>query len=532
MIAKYCCKDHQKKDWSGHKKVCGKQKKQQAAPNSCDARLSHQSVQTFIDTKAMRMYQGSFETFGRKIFERFNAKDPILIFASKITQNLLPGDMHDPQVRQLQIQMLTASPVVPVLDEIFRGFPFEGAFEIDQKNDGVRPKTNAGFNLLEYASTFAQAVYEGFYKGLVGPLGSLSHKSTTFKKDILARPTIAGKHPPVFVIGLARSGTSVLQLLLSMDPAARAPLNWEYRSSPSFQTAKDRIKHYQRKYTPPEDHQRALELSAEHPAEDTILGEGCGGIEFSSEDDEARSWNNWAAGVPNKSGKNEGRDLLAFFCAHRMAIRLLETQSPPPSSHWVFKDPTHLGYNLSTILQVYPNARFVWSHRNFTDIVGSYLNGAALPAEQIQQDSLPRDLILALASDLQQGMAFRTTGRYEAKDLRGVARSHYKSASSQVLSSQEDRFQDIFLEDLLKDPVLELQRLYTNWGLGKMSPEHIQRIETWKASKHQRSSFSYPSEHMGAIMEVMPFVSSYFQRFPRACPKNVVILPGASGTFL
>lgn len=102
-----------------------------------------------------------------------------------------------------------------------------------------------------------------------------------------------------------------------------------------------------------------------------------------------------------------------------------------------------------------------------------------------------------------------------------LAKSTGDTHNSKYPCVSRGSLQDVFMEDLLKDPVAELQRLYTNWGLGKMSPEYIARVESWKASKHQRSSFAYPTEQMGAIMEVMPFISPYFQRFPRASKKNV-----------
>ena len=186
----------------------------------------------------------------------------------------------------------------------------------------------------------------------------------------------------------------------------------------------------------------------------------------------------------------------------------------------MFKDPSHLGCNLGAILKVYPNARFVWIHRNITDVVGSFLKGAA--ATNKLHDWVPESAIYALAADLQQGYAFRTKGRYEEQDLRGVSRTN---CSALPATSQEDRFQDVFLEDLIEDPVAELQKLYKHWGM-EMSSDHIQLVNAWATGKTKRSPFSYPKhQHMDTIVKVMPYISSYFERFPRSSPKNVIILP-------
>ena len=87
---------------------------------------------------------------------------------------------------------------------------------------------------MTLAPLFAEGVYEAFMKDLVGPLGWLPYENKTFKVDLLSQSSLAGKHAPIFVVGLVWSGTSVLQLLLSMDSATRTPKNWEFRFLSSF----------------------------------------------------------------------------------------------------------------------------------------------------------------------------------------------------------------------------------------------------------------------------------------------------------
>ena len=175
------------------------------------------------------------------------------------------------------------------------------------------------------APEFAKAVYEAFYRDLISPLGSKpSLRTLSFKDDILSRPSISGKNPPIFVIGLARSGTSILQRLLSMDPNARTPLNWEFHTPSSFLSKEDRIKRFGG--LEPSNHPRELEMAADHPAEDTELSQLCGGAGFMPEGQVGQEWSTWTMSK---------RDVVAFFCAHRMVVRLLEKQSSPPSSHWV-----------------------------------------------------------------------------------------------------------------------------------------------------------------------------------------------------
>jgi len=60
-------------------------------------------------------------------------------------------------------------------------------------------------------------------------------------RDRETYPEIDGQEirEPLFIVGLPRSGTTLLHILLAADPAHRAPLTWEVMS-PSPPTSKDR----------------------------------------------------------------------------------------------------------------------------------------------------------------------------------------------------------------------------------------------------------------------------------------------------
>lgn len=123
---------------------------------------------------------------------------------------------------------------------------------------------------------------------------------------------------------------------------------------------------------------------------------------------------------------------------------------------------------------------------------------------------------IGLARELVQGYAFQTTGKYEEKDIRGDGHTSYVSEPV----CQEDRFQDVFMDDLLEDPCAVLHELYRGWGL-EMSAEHVRRVQAWHTSEDKRLPISYAGDHMGTILPLVGSLAPYFQRFPKASPKNL-----------
>ena len=61
-------------------------------------------------------------------------------------------------------------------------------------------------------------------------------------------------------------------------------------------------------------------------------------------------------------------DMRETYRYHRRVLRLLQWHCPP--TLWHLKTPVHM-FALDALVEAYPNARFLWSHRDPTKVLGS-----------------------------------------------------------------------------------------------------------------------------------------------------------------
>jgi hypothetical protein len=161
---------------------------------------------------------------------------------------------------------------------------------------------------------------------------------------------------PLFIVGLPRSGTTLLHTLLAADPEHRVPLTWEVMT-PSPPTGEDRRQRIRRanqscnclNWLAP-TFRRVHPLGAELPQE-------CVGLmtpTFLSDQFDTMYY------VPSYRAWFLQQDLLPAYQYHRRFLQHLQFRLS--ASRWVLKAPTHM-FALPTLLSVYPDALFVHAHR-------------------------------------------------------------------------------------------------------------------------------------------------------------------------
>src|SRR5215470_17365039 len=169
---------------------------------------------------------------------------------------------------------------------------------------------------------------------------------------------------PLFIVGLPRSGTSVLHRLLAADPAHRSPLMWEVRS-PSPPTRKDERRRIQRatqscnffNWLVP-TFRYVHTVGAEIPQECVSLMTPT----FLSDQFDAMYY------VPSYRAWFFRQDLRPAYEYHRRFLQHLQFRLP--GSRWILKAPTHM-FALPALLSVYPDALFVQTHRTPVDAMAS-----------------------------------------------------------------------------------------------------------------------------------------------------------------
>ena len=264
---------------------------------------------------------------------------------------------------------------------------------------------------------------------------------------------------PWVIVGLPRTGTTLLSFLLGLDPFARALLTWEAASPvppPTLAEASTdpRIAEAAKQFTQLENLSPALQ--AMHPT-GPMLPQECVPLHML----DLRSLGlETTAFVPSYGRWLDGCDMAPAYEQHRLALQVL--QSAQPTERWVLKTPNHL-WCLPTLLDFYPDARVVWSHRD----PGKVVTSVASLVNTIQRMGAARrdprpvaeEWLAKLESGLDKGMAFD-----EKADAGWCHHLQYSA--------------------LMRDPKAAMRALYAHFG-ETLSPLHERRIEAWMRDRPQ-----------------------------------------------
>lgn len=245
---------------------------------------------------------------------------------------------------------------------------------------------------------------------------------------------------PVFVIGLPRTGTTALSQLVAADPQFRSLRLWESSSPcPPPESASE--------HTDPRiaDTEAGLEMMNQmfplmqtmHHEEATtatecqdLLGMSFRTVHFDG-----------FGRVPSYLEWVTDCDMRGTYRYHRRVLRLLQWHCPPHL--WHLKTPVHM-FALEALLEAYPNARFLWSHRDPAKVLGSVCS----LIHYCRSWSSDRDDALELGP--------------EQLDRWWLAVSRAMDFRSRV---GDERFADLSFADLQVDPVGALATAFEQIGI-------------------------------------------------------------------
>lgn len=212
------------------------------------------------------------------------------------------------------------------------------------------------------------------------PFGALAAK-TLFERTMYNRlkveqafkadPSIADIEikEPVFIIGMPRTGTSILHALLHEDPDNRSPLAWECLlpyPAPTPENFDDNeqlntvIKEFDQLFKLVPDFQKKHHMSAISPQECI----GIDALDFNSFQTSAQfyipSYMEWINNQANK---------LITMKWHKRFLQYLQSGGVS-GKRWLLKTPIHM-MRLEELFTVYPDARILMTHRNPVKVVPS-----------------------------------------------------------------------------------------------------------------------------------------------------------------
>ncbi len=247
---------------------------------------------------------------------------------------------------------------------------------------------------------------------------------------------------PIFILGLPRTGTTILFNLLALDPTTRAPLSWEverpcpppreasYTSDPRIESMEKQFANLS-KLAP--DLYAIHEFGAELPQECVaITGHEFQSVQFFIIFD-----------VPRYQAWADKQSFVPALQFHRRFLQHL--QSEYALERWVLKTPGHLAA-IEELLEVYPDACVVHTHRDPVDVMPS-LASLSFTLRDMNSDYTDRHRVGRQQTDLWSQHLQRAVQARE----RLRARSH--------------QFIDIHFEDIVKDPVEVIGRIYAHFEI-------------------------------------------------------------------
>src|SRR5260370_16694017 len=258
------------------------------------------------------------------------------------------------------------------------------------------------------------------------------------ERDRRIYPEIAQQtiREPLFIVGLPRSGTTLLHILLAADPAHRAPLTWEVMS-PSPPSSKDR---------PRLIRQAARNLAMLRWMAPTCESVHATGAELPQEcvslmsqtfmSDQFDTMYN----VPTYRAWFFNQDLRSAYEFYRRSMQHLQFRKS--AERWVLKAPAHM-FAAPALLSTYPDARFVQIHRD--------------PMEAVVSVSSLVTILRRVFSDAVDPVQIgRDALTYWSQALKTFMRARDQLPVSRVC--------DLRYDDVRRDPIAAAGRVYEHFG--------------------------------------------------------------------
>lgn len=269
---------------------------------------------------------------------------------------------------------------------------------------------------------------------------------------------------PLFIVGLPRTGTTLLYGLLAEDPAHRAPLSWEiddpcppaetstYHTDPRIETTRKRFEQVGR---------LAPGFQAIHPV-GALMPQECI-VTTASEFMSIRF--QMCFDVPSYDEWLVQQDMTETYHHHRRFLQHLQFRHK--GERWILKSPGHLG-PIDALFDVYPDAMLIQTHRDPIRVVPSVASleytMRLVSSDEVDPARVGRQMIRTWSTLLEQGMA---------------ARARRPDRERQIL--------DLSMREVVGAPMACVEKIYRHFDL-ELRPEARERMQAYLA-RHPKDEF-------------------------------------------
>lgn len=282
---------------------------------------------------------------------------------------------------------------------------------------------------------------------------------------------------PLVIVGLPRTGTTMLHRTIAADPHVFALRWYESRNPAPFPggegAARDpRIDDAEREVAAMLE--AVPDLLAAHPMDAFAPDEEIMLIEHAF-----LSWNPEAfCRVPSYAAWLETQDLTPGYRHLERTLRFLQWQKQrrgEKGRRWVLKAPFHLAF-LDELFRVFPDAHVVLTHRD--------------PVETVPSLASFVHTLHLLGSDHVDALEI---GAHWGRKLAWATRRALRARTG-----REERFLDVDYEELVRDPMVCVRRIYAFAGM-PLTPEAVQCMREWAVenARDRRPVHRYTLEQFG-----------------------------------
>jgi hypothetical protein len=299
---------------------------------------------------------------------------------------------------------------------------------------------------------------------------------------------------PLFVLGMPRTGTTVISYLLAQDPARRSLLHWQC-VHPVPPATTEMLRTDPRCLALLEEQRQMLEFikqakmplphweDADGPTEDMFIH---------NQDFKGLSWDSFLGAPRYWKWLFESADMVSTYEYQRRYLQVLQSTAP---GIWSLKMPSHSVY-IDALLEVFPDARLIWAHRDPYKATGSLANLWKLPRGMVMHpDAVDLE---AMGRDSMNQMKFHVERPLRARERIG-----------------DDRFFHMYYSEMMRDPMDVMRRIY-DWAGDPLTPEAETRMQGW-LTEHPQDRFgvnAYSLDQYGlSVDKLRPIFAEYLDTF-------------------
>lgn len=269
---------------------------------------------------------------------------------------------------------------------------------------------------------------------------SLLENLLLIEADREANPAILREEiaAPTFIIGLPRTGTTLLHGLLAQDTGNRVPLTWEVMYPAGYDPVPEKIAKIRARTAARLGwaNRLAPEFKRIHPIAPDLPQECIAitaiafmSIQFHTTHD-----------VPSYEDWFEHDSQRLAYAFHERFLEHLQARRP--GQRWVLKAPGHL-FALPALLEQYPDAKIVQTHRDPLRVMASMASHATVLRRAFSDAADPRKI----ATDWARRWAGALDRFLEARD-----------------ASPAEQFLDVSYDDIERTPIETVERIYDFLG--------------------------------------------------------------------